>query len=173
MWNRMVGLFVILSVVAVGCGTTGAKISTEVFPLTVDHRESFKKMFSAGKYAIGLENPQIIEAGFPCCDVEGVTESGAVILLFNEEVNTDEVLRYMKENNLRPGNARELLAFATRYPKETERMRVLAAFGSVWVDYFSGRLIVGSMDMDDKLYLEFLWYDRKWEAYSHFLAFRK
>jgi hypothetical protein len=95
----------------------------ETFFLEINYGLCLKRMISACKFTYIDDN--VNEKNFSFSG-EGVVQTDAVLLRFNEVITDEEALARLDKAGLRAGTLPELLAFVARYPKVLEKQGVTA-----------------------------------------------
>ena len=153
--SAIIVLFSIMSAMSLGCGPSldpDGSIHSAV--VSVDYRRTLAEMVEAGKYQGGV-NDQLTDENFP------IQRPGVVLLPVNvevvlvhfdapagpydREVSTNDVLKYMDKNGLRPARIEVLLAFGEKYP-DAQQDFVIIAFGSSSVVPNKNLLVVKDRD---------------------------
>lgn len=181
-----------IAALIVNGGKTATKTLGDTYRVTVDYTKSLAEMIAAGKY--DYVNPYINEKNFPIKRPKSVAQTGhkevhsgngpyrtpeptagnivelVLIHQMSKMVSTEDILKYLDKNDLRPATLAELLAFGAENP-EIQRRFLIVALSSSWlcslgrhcVPYLWG----GSDDRDLGLYWS------EWGGCCRFLAVSK
>ena len=149
--------------------TQDQKESTQTFPVTVDYGRSIEEMVASGKY--DWSNSDITSKHFPI-GTKGQVGVNIELVHFNRPMESDEVLRELDKQGLRPATLPELLAFGATYP-EKQREFPIVALGSVWRDLDGIRHVACLYGNAGDRGLDLRWYENGWVVSCRFAAVRK
>lgn len=107
-------------------------VGPETDLITVDYSQPLEEMIAAGHY--DWVHGSITAEHFPLSGT-GQVSLDTVLVYFNQELSTDNVLVELDRQGLRPATIAELLAFKINDPVH-HRKYPIHAFGSVWSDEF-------------------------------------
>jgi len=145
------------------------EVALTAFSVLVDYGRSVADGIKAGRY--DWVNDDITQKNFP------QTHSGEAaveiqLLHFNRTMSSDDVLREMENQNLRPATLQELLALGEKYPQVQKEFPVVA-IGSVWQGPSGGRRVpfLGWDGRERDLSLG--WVGGVWNGDCRFAAVRK
>lgn len=141
------------------------RVVGNLYRLIVDYDRPFDRMI----YHLGCDynNSNITEKNFPSQE-SGSKEVEFVLHHPNRTIRSNEVLKEMEGQNLRPATLKELAAFGIKYPN-MQRDFPIVALGSVWRD-FIGRHVPFLWGVDGGRDLGLDWFGRDWGSYCRFLA---
>lgn len=146
-----------------------SKPQVESFTIKVDYTKLLADMVAAGKY--DYANEYIVAKNFP---IEGTcsVETELVLVHFDRAIQSDDVVKEMKQMRLRPATLPELLALGAKYP-DLQREYPIVALGSSWVGS-GGRRRVPCLDYwSARRYLYLRWFGPGWDRCCRFAAVRK
>jgi len=139
------------------------------FPVVVNYDQSVEVAVKAGKY--GWSNSDITTKHFPS-QRKGTAEIEIILVHFNRAIESDEAVRELDKQGLRPAELPELLAFGAKYP-DVQREFPVIALGSVWQDPAGNRHCASLRGDSGKRYLHLFWFDFRWIGRCRFAALRK
>ncbi len=145
------------------------KAIAQTFPVTVDYNLTIEEMVAAGKY--DWSNSAISSKHFPSGG-KGTSQVQIELVHFNRTMESDEVLRELDKQGLRPATLPELLAFGATYP-EKQREFPVVALGSVWRSLDGDRNVAYLCGGDSGRGLHLDWLGVGWRADYRFAAVRK
>lgn len=134
----------------------------------VDYDLSLNDMIAAGRY--DWSNSDITAENFPI-NGKGKAEIWLELVHFDRAISTDEAIKELDRQDLRPAKIEELLAFGATY-SEKQREFPIICLGSVWV----GRRdrSVPCLDQSDSgRGLDLSWIGGGWGDDCRFLSVRK
>src|SRR5258706_720221 len=139
------------------------------YPVNVDYSASLEQLVKAGKY--DWFNDDITGRNFPSSE-KGTAQVLVYLVNFNRDINSEDVVKELDRQGLRPATLKELLALGASYP-DLQRKDLIVALGSTWRDS-GGRVRVpclggGESNRDLRLF----WWDGDWSSYWRFAAVRK
>lgn len=108
---------------------SGRQKAGDTFKVVVDYSKSLAEMIRLGKY--DWANDDINDKHFPIQGA-GQHEAELVLVHFNKDITTKEVLAHLSSNDLKAAEIEHLLVFGTIYP-EIQKEFPVVALGSVWV----------------------------------------
>ncbi len=148
----------------------GRKAIRAAFTVSVDYAKTLPEMIAAGKY--DWKNEDITEANFPQTHAEEVIDTTIEFVHLNRDASTDEALRYLEAEGLRPATLEELLALGEKHP-DLQRDFPIIALGSVWQYSCGDRRVpcLGRGVAGRILYLG--WIEGGWGGFCRFAAVRK
>ncbi len=139
------------------------------YPVTVNYALSAEDAVKAGKY--DWTNNNITSKNFPS-KRKGTTEAEIVFVHFNREIESDDVLRELDKQGLRPAELPEGLAFGAKYP-DIQREFPVVILGSVWRAPYGRRYCACLGGGGSRRYLFLAWLDYGWDGSCRFAAVRK
>jgi hypothetical protein len=142
---------------------------SQTFPVTVNYDRTIEKMVTSGKY--DWSNPNINSKRFPI-GAKGRVEVNIELVHFNYPITSDEVLRNLDRQGLRPATLPEILAFGATYP-EMQREFPIVALGSVWRDQNGDRHVAYLCDYSGNRKVFLCWSGGRWHGLFRFAAVRK
>lgn len=140
------------------------------FPVSIDYGRRLERMIEDGRY--DWKNSDINSKNFPVKGKgRGKVEVKIELVHFNKAMDSDEILKELDKQGLRPATLPELLAFGTQYP-EKQREFLIVALSSVWrsrkgyrgVPSLSGPSLGRSLNLS--------WFGGRWFADCRFAAVR-
>ncbi|MEK7078409.1 MAG: hypothetical protein AAB911_02465 [Patescibacteria group bacterium] len=140
-----------------------------VFPVTVDYTRTLSDMISAGHY--DSVNDDITADHFPVSG-EGVVEVKLELVHFDRVMESDDVLKELDKDGLRPATLAELLAFGAKYP-DIQRQFPIIALGAVWQNRRGYRSVPALWGSSIGRFLDLHYFDDGWDGYYRFLAVLK
>ncbi len=149
--------------------TPDGKPVGNVYPVTVNYDLSVEDAVIAGKY--GWANSDISSKHFPS-QRKGTTDAEIILVHFNRDTGSDDVLRDLDKQGLRPAELPELLAFGSKYP-DVQREFPVIALGSMWQGPDGSRFCACLDRLGSRRDLGLIWLDTWWYDYCRFAALRK
>ena len=145
------------------------KSEFQSYPVDVNYDLPVKAMVKAGKY--DYANSDVNDANFRTTR-SGQAEVGIILVHFNRVISTEDALKELDRQGLRPAELPELLAFGDEFPKKQLKFPIVA-LGSVWQDRGGSRLVpcLDGGGLGRGLYL--LWAGDGWVELCRFAAVRK
>jgi hypothetical protein len=140
-----------------------------LYSVTVDHSRTVEEMVAAGK--CDWSNSDISSKHFPS-DKKGKVEVNIELVHFNRTMESDEVLRELDKQDLRPATLPELLAFGATYP-DKQREFPIVALGSVWRGLDGDRVVACLYGNAGDRGLGLDWFVYGWGDDCRFAAVRK
>ncbi len=138
-------------------------------PVMVDYRLPFENMIAVGNYS--WSSSEINAMHFPFTGKRRI-RSTMTLVLFDEYMESKEVIRALNEMKLRAARLPEFLAFGARYPDLQNKFPIVG-LGSVWKDpYDRGRVPILWNDFQQR-HLDLGWFDYPWAKYYCFAAVYK
>lgn len=139
------------------------------YPVNVDYSASVEQLIKVGKY--DWFNAEIKAGNFPSSE-KGTAQVLVYLVPFTRELSSEDAVRELDHQGLRPATLKELLALGATYP-DLQRKALIVALGSNWRDsdgdVFVPRLY--SLESDRRLSLR--WWRGVWPSHWHFAAVRK
>jgi hypothetical protein len=111
------------------------------FPVVVNYNRTIEQLVKAGKY--DWSNPDITSKNFPS-NKKGNAQVSIQLVHFDRTMTSDEVLKELDKQGLRPATLPELLAFGAKYP-DKQREFPIVALGSVWRSRGGDRDLLGML----------------------------
>ena len=142
------------------------KTGATLFPITVNYGLGLERMIEDGKY--GWTNSDINAKDFPIKG-KGTVEVAIELVHFNRDMQSNEVLKELGKQGLRPGTLPELLAFGAKY-LEKQREFPIVALGSVWRNLHDRRFVAYLRCDGSERCLGLLWLEGGWDASYRFAA---
>ena len=139
------------------------------YTVTVDYSASVEQMIKAGKF--DWFNDDVTSRHFPSNE-KGVAEVLVYLVNFNRDISSEDAVKELDRQGLRPATLRELLALGVAQP-DLQRNNPIVALGSRWRDSI-GRVLVPYLDGRGSsrfLYLD--WWGGGWLSDWRFAAVRK
>lgn len=140
-----------------------------IFMVTVDYSRNLPEMTKAGRYDFASE--YITAENFPVIG-EGKAELEIVLVHFDREMESDDVLAEFEKLGLRAITLPELLAFGETHP-EVQREFPIVALGSVWADPNGDRRVPYLGRWYGLRRLRLYWFESGWRDGCRFGAVRK
>jgi hypothetical protein len=137
--------------------------------ITVNYDLSVKGAIAAGKY--DWKNDDITSKNFPSKRT-GTTHIEIILVKFDKDMTSEDVLRELDKQGLRAAELPELLAFGEKYP-DVQREFPVVALGSVWQSSFGIRFVPYLSRNGGKRDLSLVWFDSRWNSSFRFAAVRK
>lgn len=143
-----------------------------VYPVVIDYGKSVAEMIVAGRY--DWKNDDINDTNFKVCGGTGVVTVALELVHLNKVVNSEDVLRHLEENGMRPANLAELLVFGATFPEIQREFPVICLDkASSWVDPHGYRYVPYLLRGGSGRELYLYWFDDDWYEHCRFLAVRK
>jgi hypothetical protein len=146
-----------------------ARKPRDVFPVAVNYDLSVEEAIQGGDYQ--AVHADITGKNFPSTR-RGQTELEIVLVRFDRRMASEDVVRELDEEGLRPAELPEFLAFGAKYP-DVQRKFSVAGLGSVWRDRKGYRSVPCLYEASEGRYLDLHWWDDGWYSYTRFAATRK
>jgi hypothetical protein len=143
-----------------------ARKPRDVYPVLVDYDLPVKQAIDLGEYQ--AVHADIIGANFPSTRT-GKAEMDIVLVRFDHRMKSEDVLREVEKEGLRPTELPEFLAFGAKYP-EVQRKFSIACLGSVWCCRKGYRNVPCLYAASEGRYLDLHWWDDGWYTYTRFAA---
>jgi len=140
------------------------------FKVTVDYDRTIEEMVAAGKY--NWSNSDINAKNFPI-SAKGKVEVNIEPVHFKRRMRSDEVLRELDKQGLRPATLPELAALGEQHPELQREFHQIVALGSicnVWGGQGTTCLYGDSSNRQFGLYRDD---GSNWHDYCRFAAVRK
>jgi len=144
-------------------------VADGVVRLFVDYTRPLAEMLKDGRF--DYVNSDITEKHFPI-NKRPNGEVEMKLFHFNRVMESDEVIKEMAKEGYRPAESPEGLAYAKANPDE-QRKYPIALLGSVWRDWYGGRLVPCLYGVDGERSLRLGWFGHAWGSGYRFLAVRK
>jgi len=139
--------------------------------VSVDYRKTVEEMVASGRYE--WSNSNITSKNFPVNDT-GVVTVALELVHLNKMVNSEDVLRHLEKNGMRPATVEELLAFGATYPEIQRKFPIICLDkGSSWINPGDFRFVPYLHRDGSRRKLDLYWFDNDWYEYCRFLAVRK
>lgn len=139
------------------------------FSIVVDYGRPFDAMIAA--CACGYNNSDITAANFPISGT-GVVEQEVILVDFDRDMESDDVVRELAAMGLEPAKLEHALAFGEKYP-DVQRDRPVVFLGSVWTTPGGNRYVPYLDDWDDERELDLDDWRSGWARHCQFAAVRK
>ena len=139
------------------------------FALTVNYNRSIEQSVKAGKY--DWANDSINAKHFPS-QTKGMAEVEIILVKFEKDMESDDVVKQLDEQGLRPAELEELLAFGEKY-SDVQRNFPVVALGSVWQNPYGNRYVPDLFGGTGERWLGLDWWSLRWNSYCRFAAVRK
>lgn len=139
------------------------------YTVAVDYGMALADMIAVGKY--DWTNSDITTKHFSVRG-EGKAEVEIQLVHFDRVMESDDVIRELDKQGLRPAKIEELLAFGANYP-EVQREFPVVALGSVWRDSDGYRYVAYLHWLVRERSLYLFWFGRRWFEVYRFAAVRK
>src|SRR5258706_591723 len=108
------------------------------YPVNVDYSASLEQLVKAGKY--DWFNDDITGRNFPSSE-KGTAQVLVYLVNFNRDINSEDVVKELDRQGLRPATLKELLALGASYPDLQRKDLIVSSVGN-WFSLFSIRLLV-------------------------------
>lgn len=140
------------------------------YVVNVNYDLSLKKAVKAGKY--DWTDSNISSKNFPS-KRKGAADVEVIFVHFDRDITSNEIIRELDSQGLRPVELPELLAFGAKFP-EIQRKFPVVALGSVW-QRPSGSCHCAFLDVGsaDKRGLFLRRFDDEWSRRCRFAVVRK
>jgi len=142
--------------------------AVSAFVVTVNYDLSVEAAVKAGKYDWSDDD---ITSRNSRSNHKGTADVEITLVHFNRFTKSDEVIRELDKQNLRPAELLELLAFGAKYP-ELQRDFPIVGLNSVWQDPDGGRRCAYLYGGGSGRNLCLDWFDVKWGIFCRFAAVR-
>lgn len=162
-----------ISVLFASCENDTNSDGSISLPIRVDYSKSIVQLLEEGNYDFVEENLykfEFVENFKINIPKDSVEVLRPVLLNFNREMKSQDVITQMKSRGLRPGSARELYVFAAGFNEEIR----IVALGSVMFNLYVPAILIfeGDNGYRDATYLSSS-LDTDWKEDFVFLAFRE
>ena len=138
------------------------------FLVTVNYNRTIEELVKAGRYH--WQNSDITSQNFPSSR-KGKAQVLIQLVHFDRDITSDEVLKALDKQGLRPVTLPELLAFGAKYPDKQCAFPIVA-LGSVWRVSGVGRRVAYLWRGAGSRGLGLYWLGDGWGAHSRFAAVR-
>lgn len=145
------------------------KLAVPHYTVTVDYGVSLADMIAAGKY--DWTNSDITAKHFPVKG-EGKAEVEIQLVHFDRVMESDDVIRELDRQGLRPAAIEELLAFGAKYP-DMQREFPIVALKTVWQHANGNRLVNCLRRYGSERRLSLYWFGFRWHEFYRFAAVRR
>ncbi len=140
-----------------------------IFTVTVNYDLNVEDAVKAGKY--NWTNSDVTSKNFPS-KRKGAAELEIILVHFNRDMGSDDVLRELDKQGLRPAELPEGLVFGGKYP-DIQREFPVIILGSVWRYPIGSRYCACLSRHGSKRNLDLLWLVYRWNGHCRFAAVRK
>lgn len=144
-------------------------VATNVFRVMINYDLSVEDAVKAGKY--DWKDNNILSKNFPS-KREGMIEAEIILVHFNCDMDSDDALRELNKQGLRPAELPELTAFGAKYP-DVQRDFPIIALASVWQSPRGFRGVPYLCRDSGARFLSLFWFDSRWSSRCRFAALRK
>jgi len=144
------------------------------YAMTVNYDRSVKDSIKTGNYDRVNSDSDIVSKHFPSQETgrQDITIGLVHFGKYGKYIETDEVIRELNKNGLRPATLKELLVFGEKYP-DFQRDFSIIALGSVW-NIPGGYRGCACLDGDvSERSLSLCWIGDVWDDSCRFAAVRK
>jgi len=148
---------------------TLAESQTQSIRVTVNHNRTIEKLVEAGKY--DWSNPDITSKNFPSSQ-KGKDQVSIQLVYFDRYLTSDEILKTLAKQGLRPATLKELLTLGEQHP-DLQRQFPIVALGSVGQNSDGDRFVAYLWGGGLKRHLRLRWLESRWRALCRFAAVRK
>mgnify|MGYP001599690501 FL=1 len=139
------------------------------FFVTVDYGQTVEQLIRNGRY--DWVNSDINGRNFPSSE-RGRAQIDIFLLNFDHDISSEDAIREMAKQGLRPATLKELLALGTAFP-DLQRENPIVALGSTWRSPV-GALRVPCLDGSGSYrHLRLFWFEGDWDPSRRFAAVRK
>lgn len=146
-----------------------ARKPREAYNVTVNYDLSVEESIRAGDYQ--AVNADISAKNFSW-NRTGQADLDILLVRFDHRMTSEDVVRQLDEEGLRPAELPEFLAFGAAHPDVQRKFSVIG-LGSVWRDRKGTRSVPCLYTASEGRYLDLHWWDDGWYSYSRFAALRK
>lgn len=153
----------------VGLLAEGLKKGKNVFSVFVEYGRSVSDLVAAGNY--DWKNGDVNDKNFPNLQSGSHTTDIALVHL-NRLASTEEILRELDRQGLKPADLHALLSLGAKYP-DLQREFPIAALGSVWQGRDGDRLVPYLGRSGSERDLSLCRTGNDWREYYRFAAVRK
>lgn len=139
------------------------------YTVAVNYGQTVEQLIKAGKY--DWFNDDVTSRNFPSNE-KGVAEVLVYLVNFNYDISSEDAVKELDRQGLRPATLKELLALGIAQP-DLQRSNPIVALGSVWRDSAGYVRVPGLRGADDYRRLDLSWWRGDWGSYWRFAAVRK
>lgn len=147
--------------------STGQKIPS--YRVSVNYDQTIEQLVMDGKY--DWFSKDVTSGHFPSNE-KGVAEVLVYLVNFNRDISSEDAVKELDRQGLRPATLKELLALGIAQP-DLQRNNPIVALGSTWRDSIGDVRVpfLGGGGSRRRLYL--LWWLGDWPSYWPFAAVQK
>ena len=139
------------------------------YAVHVDYGQTVEQFIRDGRY--DWVNSDITSRNFPSSE-RGNAQIGVFLLNFDHNISSEDAIREMGAQGLRPATLKELLGLGATYPN-LQRENPIVALGSTW-RYPDGRVGVPDLfRVGSSRNLHLIWFEGGWDPDWRFAAARK
>src|SRR5258706_2548056 len=139
------------------------------YSVDVDYSASLEQLVKAGKY--DWFNDDITGRNYPSSE-KGTAQVLVYLVSFNRDINSEDVVKELDRQGLRPATLKELLALGASYP-DLQRKDLIVALGSTWRDSGGDVRVPDLRSCGSNRYLHLSWWAGVWRSFWRFAAVRK
>ena len=145
------------------------QLSFPWYTVTVDYSASVEQMIKAGKF--DWFNDDVTSRHFPSNE-KGVAEVLVYLVNFNRDISSEDAVKELDRQGLRPATLRELLALGVAQP-DLQRNNPIVALGSTWRGSDGLVLVPYLYGSESYRSLGLRWWYGVWRSRWPFAAVRK
>lgn len=139
------------------------------YTVTVDYSQTVEQLVRAGRY--DWANNSITSRNFPSRERDQA-RLDIFLVSFDRNISSEDAIKAMEEQGLRPATLKELLALGAAHPN-LQRENPIVALGLTW-RYPHGHLGVPCLSGGGSgRFLNLSWFEGDWLPYWRFAAVRK
>lgn len=136
----------------------------------MDYTKSLEELIAAGNY--DSRSFDITASNFPPTG-NGRIETELVLVHFNRDVESGDVIREMEQMGLEPAKIEHLLTLGAKHPNLQRKFPIIAP-GSLWTSPVGRRRYVPCLDYwKGQRCLATMWFSIVWHRHCRFAAVRK
>lgn len=145
------------------------KLSYPAYKVVVDYDLTVEQLITAGQY--DWFNDDITSRNFPSKEKD-VAAVLIYLVNFDYDISSEDVVRKLDRQGLRPATLKELLALGITQP-DLQRSNPIFALGSVWRGSSDDVEVPHLYGLDDSRNLDLDWWSGDWPSDWRFAAVRK
>jgi len=139
-----------------------------IYTVTVDYNQTVEQLVQAGKYK--WADKEVASSNFPSTE-SGKAQVDIYLVSFARNISSEDAIKEMSAQGLRPATLKELLVLGTAYPN-LQRAGPIVALGSSW-RHPDGNLDVPFLaGYGPFRYLFLVWFDGGWDSSWRLAAVR-
>jgi len=147
----------------------GPKRAKNIFSVFVEYGRSVSDLVAAGNY--DWKNGEVNDKNFPRPE-NGSHTVEVQLIHFNRVIRTEEALKELDRQGLKPADLHTLLSLGAKYP-DLQREFPIVALGSVWQDRNGNRDVPYLNGSGLERHLDLNWAGNGWSGLCRFAAVRK